>query len=75
MGVLGEDKNIYYGVGLSEGVPTTQTFGRIIGDLMAGESNEFTNHYVVNHRIPYAGTAGLRVLLGNRIKGIVEKFG
>jgi len=47
-------------VGLSEGVPTTQTFGRIIADLMAGESNEFTNHYAVNHKIPYAGPANLR---------------
>jgi len=55
VGVMGDHKNIYYGVGLSEGVPTTQTFGRIIADLIAGESNEFTNHYVVNNNIPYSG--------------------
>lgn len=60
VGVMGEHSNIYYGVGLSEGVPTTQTFGRIIADLMAGDSNEYTNHYVVNHDIPYAGPAVTR---------------
>lgn len=60
VGVIGEYKNIYYGVGLSEGVPTTQTFGRIIADLMAGESNQFTEHFVVNRHIPYAGPSFLR---------------
>ncbi len=60
VGVMGEDQNIYYGVGMSEGVPTTQTFGRIIADLMAGEENDYTNHYTVNRDIPYAGPSGLR---------------
>jgi glycine/D-amino acid oxidase-like deaminating enzyme len=60
VGVMGEYKNIYYGVGYSEGVPSTQTGGRIIADLMAGESNAFTNHYVVNKNIRYAGTSFLR---------------
>ena len=64
VGVMGDHRNIYYGVGLSEGVPTTQTFGRIIADLMAGESNDFTNHYVVNHPIPYAGPTILRGIFG-----------
>jgi glycine/D-amino acid oxidase-like deaminating enzyme len=62
VGVMGDYQNIYYVVGLSEGVPTTQTFGRIIGDLLAGESNEYTNHYVVNRRIPYVGPTSLRGL-------------
>jgi glycine/D-amino acid oxidase-like deaminating enzyme len=74
VGVMGDYKNIYYGVGLSEGVPTTQTFGRIIADLMVGESNAFTNHYVVNRRIPYAGPAKLRGVFGASIKWIWEKF-
>ena len=60
VGVMGDHQNIYYGVGLSEGVPTTQTFGRIIADLMAGESNQFTDHYVVNNHIPYGGPTLLR---------------
>jgi glycine/D-amino acid oxidase-like deaminating enzyme len=60
VGMMGDHQNIYYGVGLSEGVPTTQTFGRIIADLMAGESNKFTNHYVVNNQIPYAGPTRIR---------------
>ena len=42
------------------GVPTTQTAGRMIADMMAGESNEFTNHYIVNRNIPYAGPIQLR---------------
>jgi glycine/D-amino acid oxidase-like deaminating enzyme len=52
VGVMSDDRNIFFGVGFSEGVPSSQTAGRIIADLMAGESNEFTNHYVVNHDIP-----------------------
>ena len=75
VGALGEHRNIYYGIGLSEGVPTTQTFGRIIADLMAGESNEFTNHYAVNHHIPYAGPRGLRRAIGGAVKWVWQKLG
>jgi glycine/D-amino acid oxidase-like deaminating enzyme len=75
VGVMGDHQNIYYGVGLSEGVPTTQTFGRIIADLMAGESNEFTNHYVVNQPISYAGPTVLRGKFGRVTKWIWEKSG
>ena len=60
VGVMGDHQNIYYGVGLSEGVPTTQTFGRIIADLMAGDSNQFTRHYVVNRNLPYTGPIKMR---------------
>jgi glycine/D-amino acid oxidase-like deaminating enzyme len=74
VGVMGDHQNIYYGVGLSEGVPTTQTFGRIIADLMAGESNEFTNHYVVNHPIPYAGPTRLRGVFARGGKWVMENF-
>ena len=73
VGVMGDHQNIYYGVGLSEGVPTTQTFGRIIADLMAGESNEFTNHYVVNNQIPYAGPTRIRGLLSRSARWIWEQ--
>ncbi len=52
--------NVYYGGGYDEGVPTGQTAGRIIGDLMAGESNKFTNHYIVNQKYPYAGPVFMR---------------
>jgi len=75
VGVMGEHQNIYYGVGLSEGVPTTQTFGRIIADLMAGESNEFTNHDVVNHPISYAGPTVLRGKFGRVAKWMWAKSG
>jgi glycine/D-amino acid oxidase-like deaminating enzyme len=75
VGVMGDHRNIYYGVGLSEGVPTTQTFGRIIADLMAGESNEFTNHYVVNHQVPYSGPKKLRGFFVRGAKWMWEKFG
>lgn len=65
IGVIGDHKNIYYGVGYNEGVPTAQTAGRIIADLIAGESNDFTNHHIVNHNIPYAGTRYLRTVFAD----------
>jgi len=64
VGVMGEHENIYYGVGYNEGVPSTQTGGRIIADLMAGEKNEFTSHFIVNKTIPYAGPKALRSFFG-----------
>jgi len=75
VGVMGDHNNIYYGVGLSEGVPTTQTFGRIIADLMAGESNAFTNHNVVNQNIPYAGPANMRAMFGSVAKWLWTRSG
>jgi glycine/D-amino acid oxidase-like deaminating enzyme len=74
VGALGEHQNIYYGVGLSEGVPTTQTFGKIIADLMAEEDNIYTRHYVVNHNIPFAGTASLRGAFAPAAKWLMTKL-
>ncbi len=64
VGVMGDHNNIYYGVGYNEGVPSTQTGGKIISDLMAGEENEFTSHYVVNKKVPWAGPKALRSFFG-----------
>jgi glycine/D-amino acid oxidase-like deaminating enzyme len=75
VGVMGVDQNIYYGVGMSEGVPTTQTFGRIIADLMEGEDNDYTNHYVVNRTIPYAGPTNLRKYFVKGGMWVMENFG
>ena len=74
VGVMGDHQNIYYGVGLSEGVPTTQTFGRIIADLMAGESNDFTDHYVTNHKMPYIGPTILRSVFAPGAKWLMTKL-
>ncbi|MCP5096072.1 MAG: FAD-dependent oxidoreductase [Chloroflexi bacterium] len=74
VGVMGDYKNIYYGLGFSEGVPSTQTAGRIIADLMAGESNEFTSHFIVNRKIPYAGPKRLRGMFGKGVKWMMEKY-
>jgi glycine/D-amino acid oxidase-like deaminating enzyme len=74
VGVMGAHQNIYYGVGLSEGVPTTQTFGRIIGDLMAGEKNDFTSHYVTNHKIPYIGPTSVRSAFASSAKWLMTKL-
>ncbi|MGB3714244.1 MAG: FAD-binding oxidoreductase [Candidatus Promineifilaceae bacterium] len=74
VGVMGDHQNIYYGVGFDEGVPSTQTAGRIIADLMAGESNEFTSHFIVNRKIPYAGPTILRGLFGKGAKWLMERF-
>jgi glycine/D-amino acid oxidase-like deaminating enzyme len=74
VGVTGDYENIFYGVGFSEGVPSTQTAGRMISDLMAGESNEFTNHYVINHAIPYVGPPALRDPLARGMKWLMKTF-
>jgi glycine/D-amino acid oxidase-like deaminating enzyme len=63
VGLLEGYDNVYYGGGYNEGVPTSQTAGRIIAELMAGERNKFTNHKIVNRRIPYAGPLSLRAPL------------
>ncbi|MCP4415816.1 MAG: FAD-binding oxidoreductase, partial [Chloroflexi bacterium] len=73
--VMGDHQNIYYGVGFSNGVPSAQTAGRIIAELMAGESNKFTNHYIVNRKIPYAGPTSLRGLFGKGYKWKTINFG
>jgi glycine/D-amino acid oxidase-like deaminating enzyme len=75
VGVMGDDQNIYYGVGFSNGVPSSQTAGRMIADLMAGESNKFTNHYIVNKNIRYAGPTSLRGLFGKAYKWKMIRFG
>ena len=62
VGVIGPCRNIYYGVGYFEGVPTAQTAGRMISDLMARDRNEFTEHHVVNRNIPYLGPQWFRNL-------------
>jgi glycine/D-amino acid oxidase-like deaminating enzyme len=62
VGLLKGHDNIYYGGGYDEGVPTSQTAGRIIADLMADESNIFTNHFIVNRKLPYLGPVWLRGL-------------
>jgi glycine/D-amino acid oxidase-like deaminating enzyme len=75
VGVMGDQKNIYFGSGFNEGVPSTQTAGRMIADLMAGESNEFTEHFIVNRDIPYAGPRGLRGYFGRGVKWMMKNFG
>jgi glycine/D-amino acid oxidase-like deaminating enzyme len=74
VGVMGDNNNIYFGLGMAEGVPSTQTAGRMIADLMAGESNAFTNHFIVNRKIPYAGPVRLRGMFGKAIKWMMENF-
>ncbi len=75
VGVIGDHHNIYYGTAYKEGVPATQVAGRMIADLMAGESNAFTNHYIVNRNIPYAGPQNLRGFFGRRVKWMLENLG
>ena len=74
VGVMGDYKNIYFASGMAEGVPSTQTSGRMIADMMAGESNEFTEHFIVNRKIPYAGPKMLRGLFARSVKWMMEKF-
>ncbi len=63
VGVMGENKNIFYGVAYNgEGVAFGQTAGRIISELMAGESSNLTELFVVGHKIPYLGPRKLRII-------------
>ena len=67
VGVLGQHKNIYYGVAYNgHGVVLGQTAGRMICDLISGEKSELLDLFILNHKIPYAGPANLR-LLGTRL--------
>ena len=74
VGVMGDDKNIYYATGFNEGVPTTQTAGRIISELIAGEKSEFTDHIIVNQNLPYAGPVYLRGPVSRAIKWMMENW-
>ena len=69
VGVMGEHRNIYYGVAYNgEGVAFSQTAGRIIAELMAGESSPLTDLFVVNHKLPYMGPRSLRLLMARLYK-------
>ncbi|MFC1996302.1 NAD(P)/FAD-dependent oxidoreductase [Chloroflexota bacterium] len=75
VGVIGDHKNIFFGTGFDEGVPSTQTAGRMIADLMAGEKNIFTDHFIVNRQIPWAGPLTLRGFFGRRVKWMMKNLG
>jgi hypothetical protein len=63
VGVIGDYKNIFYGVAYNgEGVAFSQTAGRIISELMAGEESDLTKLCVVNHQMPYLGPSSLRIV-------------
>jgi glycine/D-amino acid oxidase-like deaminating enzyme len=63
VGVMGDDKNIFYGVAYNgEGVAFSQTAGRIISELMTGEESELSKLFVVNHQMPYLGPSNLRIV-------------
>ena len=74
VGTLGDDQNIFYATGFNEGVPSSQIAGRMIADLMAKESNIFTNHFIVNRKIPYAGPRFLRGLFGRGVKWMMKNL-
>jgi len=43
-------------------------------DLLAGDSNEFTDHFIVNRKLPYAGPTKLRGVFGKGVKWLMRKF-
>ena len=74
VGVMGDYKNIYYGVAYNgEGVAFGQTAGRIIAELIAGEPSELTELFVVNHHMPYLGPRSLRILGERLYKWYLER--
>ncbi len=74
VGTLGDDENILYATGFGEGVPATQIAGKMIADLMAKESNIYTNHFIVNRKIPYAGPRILRGVFARAIKWMINNL-
>lgn len=63
IGVMGEAKNIFYGLGYSgEGVVWAQLAGKIISQLYAKEETELTRLLVVNRVPPYLPPEPLRYL-------------
>ena len=74
VGSLGDDENIYYATGFDEGVPATQIAGRMIADLMAKESNIYTNHFIVDREIPYAGPRFMRGVFARAIKWTINNL-
>jgi len=75
VGVMGEYANIFYGVAYNgHGVVFGQTAGRIITELMAGETSELTDLFVVNHKIPYAGPSSLRSLFARLYKEYLNRW-
>ena len=74
VGVMGEHSNLFYGVAYNgHGVVFGQTAGRIITELVAGETSELTDLFVVNHQIPYAGPTSLRHLSARLYKWYLKK--
>jgi gamma-glutamylputrescine oxidase len=74
VGVMGDHENIYYGVAYNgQGVAFAQSAARIITDLMAGESSDLTDLFVVNRKLAYAGPQSLRVIPWNLTKWYYEK--
>jgi len=61
IGVMGLNKNIFYGVGYSgHGVSWSQLAGKIISQLYAKEDTELTNFYCTNKIAPYLPPEPLR---------------
>ncbi len=76
VGVMGEHRNIYYGVAYNgEGVAFSQTAGRIISELMAGEESALTKLVPVNHDMPYLGPAPLRILFERLYQWYLSRSG
>jgi len=74
VGVMGDHKNIYYGVAYNgTGVAFAQTAGRIITDLISGETSDLTDLFVVNRKLPYAAPQGLRVVPWRLYKWHLER--
>ena len=76
IGILGDDKNIFYGVAYNgEGVAFSQTAGRIIAELMAGATSELTKLFVVNHQMPYLGPRSIRIVFERLYKWYLTRAG
>ena len=74
VGVMGDDNNIFYGVGYcGHGVSFAHTAARIMTDLIAGEKNDFTDFFLVNRSLPYLGPRSTRYLGFKAYKWFLER--
>jgi glycine/D-amino acid oxidase-like deaminating enzyme len=76
IGILGDNKNIFYAVGYSgEGVVLTQVAGKIINELYSRNESALTRLFLVNKPIPYSGPDPLRYLAISAYSAYLRRFG
>lgn len=76
IGRLDGADNVFYALAFNgEGVVMTQLAGRIVADLVSGESSELTRLPIVGRPMPWIGPEPFRSLGVKITEGLLERFG